>query len=123
MSRLTLLILALSVSLAAGVLLAPAAQAARPCGTEKVPPQNAKARVAVIDTSCATGLEVAADLYAMLAAGKKPDASFHYEVDSFRCVTGLASTELQCHRGDSWVFASTRPEDHPGQAHVPRRTT
>lgn len=116
MKRLAIVTAAL---LATALALAPAAQAAKPCGTEKVTPRSFRARVAVVDVSCKTGLQVAYDLYALLAEGAKPDSNYRYHVDGFGCFTGLGSSELSCRHRHSWVFASTRPEDHPGQWHVP----
>jgi hypothetical protein len=48
-----------------------------------------------------------------------PDA----RIAHFKCLSGLAMSQLFCDRGRAHVYASLRPEDHPGQWGKPVRPT
>jgi hypothetical protein len=92
------------------------ASAASPCHPVEV--EATKIRVAVTAASCEIGRQVAVGYVERALAeerpdGKTPDGSVYYEVDGFRCLTGLGGSQLFCHHGDESVFASSRPEDHP----------
>jgi hypothetical protein len=114
------LLLTTSLSLTIAALLAPSAQAAKPCGSERVA-DGAHARVAVVGVDCAKGLEVAADVYRRIAAGEAPQRRDHYLSGGFSCSAVLASTELSCKQRSHWILASTQPTDHPSQWHIPHR--
>lgn len=99
-----------------GLMWAPSADAARPCGTIAVPGQR-PARVATVYVGCLEGLEVAAIVYGEIAKGRH---STHYRVELFQCSAVLVETEVSCQRGNEWVFASTEATDHPSEWHTPR---
>jgi hypothetical protein len=94
------------------------AEAAHPCGRVGVGPERVPARFAVIGMSCSSAQEVTEDAYAAIAKGPPPHPPYYF-IDGMRCITGLAGSELDCRRRQEYLFASTRPEDHPGQAHLP----
>lgn len=98
---------------------APAADAAKPCGKRAIEGQTARPRIAVINLSCDEAVEVIEALYEKIVAGVKPDRHYRWHVGYYRCFTGLASTEAWCRHDESWVFSSTRPEDHPAQWSIP----
>lgn len=92
------------------------AAAAAPCHSVKA--EGTKVRVATIRVSCATGREVAAGYFERALSGdrfdgKTSDGSIYFDVDGFRCLTGLAGSQAYCRHRGRWVYASSRPEDHP----------
>lgn len=102
------------------------ASAAAPCHSVEV--ESTKIRVAVVGVSCELGREVAVRYFERALNedhfdGKTGDGSIYYEVDGFRCLTGLGGSQMYCRHHDQWVYASSRPEDDPasfGNA-APRR--
>jgi hypothetical protein len=94
------------------------ASAARPCDSA-VLGDGSVVRVATLRTSCVHGRTVARAFFEALGRGagfdgKTKDGSIFYAVEGFRCFPGLGGTETWCKRHRrNWVFASTRPEDHP----------
>jgi hypothetical protein len=109
-------------SLGLFVFDAPRAGAAQPCGTHRVGPQLLKSRVAAVAAPCGEAVEVVSDLYEKIDAGVRPDRHYRWHVDSYACFTGLASSEVWCHHRRSWIFASTRPEDHPARWPIPNES-
>jgi len=103
---------------ALSLVLAPAVQAAHPCG-EIATPGHHPARVATVRVPCTTGREVAAVVYADIA---EEPGRVHYRIESFRCEAVLAETEVSCRHHNRWIFASTQPTDHPSEWHVPHRS-
>ena len=98
------------------------ASAASPCHPVEV--EATKIRVAVTAASCEVGREVAVGYFERGLAedhpdGKTRDGSIYYEVDGFRCLTGLGGSQMFCHHDDESVFASSRPEDHPASFDKP----
>lgn len=102
-----------------------AASAAAPCHSVDV--EGTKVRVAVVGASCELGREVAVDYFERALNeepfdGKTGDGSIYYEVDGFRCLTGLGGSQMYCRHHDEWVYASSRPEDHPASfGYAPRK--
>ncbi|HEU4737885.1 MAG TPA: hypothetical protein VFS54_02250 [Solirubrobacterales bacterium] len=103
--------------LGAFFLLPGTASAAHPCESISIG-EDAKAKVATVGVSCRFGRKIA-DRYFERALngerhdGKTQDGSIYYAVKGFRCLTGLAGTQMFCQRHDRWVFASSRQGDHP----------
>jgi hypothetical protein len=98
------------------------ASAATPCHSIEV--EGVKARVAVAGVSCEVGREVAAGYYSRVLAEDHPDGRtaegwIYFEVDGFRCTTGLGGSQAFCSRHDEWVYASSQPEDHPANFDAP----
>lgn len=92
------------------------ALAAHPCEPVKVVHEGTEysARVAVVRVDCAIGQEIVVHYYELLEEDVDnvlPDA----RIDGFRCLSGLAMSQLFCDRDREHVFASIRPEDHPAQ--------
>jgi hypothetical protein len=92
------------------------ASAASPCYPVEV--EGTKIQVAVTSASCEVGREVAIGYFERVLVEEHPDGktgngSVYYEVEGFRCLTGLGGSQMFCHHGDESVFASSRPEDHP----------
>jgi hypothetical protein len=120
-SRRRALIPVLAAAVGLPLLLAAPATAARPCGPIKVT-EGAKARVATVGVSCSEGKEVASTYYQRLADGDHWDGKAHnaiyFQIDGFRCFTGLGGTQMMCRSQQRWVLASVRPEDHTGSWHV-----
>lgn len=113
----TFLFSGLVVLLAAFFSLPGTASAARPCDSISIS-EDAKARVATVGVSCRFGRKIAERYFESVLNGerhdgKTKDGSIYYAIKGFRCLTGLAGTQMFCHRHDRWVFASSRPEDHP----------
>jgi hypothetical protein len=107
------------LAFAAGSGAASAASACHPVEVE-----GTKIRVAVAAASCEVGREVGVGYFERALAeepfdGKTGDGSVYYEVDGFRCLTGLGGSQLFCHRHDESVFASSSPEDHPASFDEP----
>lgn len=74
--------------------------------------------MATVWVGCRLGQEVAAIYYDRIHSedhwdGKTRDGSIYYAIRGFRCLTGLAGTQMFCRRNDRWIFASTRPGDRP----------
>lgn len=98
------------------------ASAASPCHSVKV--EGTKIRVAVTGASCELGREVAVGYFERVLDedhfdGKTDDGSIYYEVDGFRCLTGLGGSQMYCRHHDESVYASSRPEDHPASFDKP----
>jgi hypothetical protein len=115
-SRLPLGIALLAMTLLALAASSSSAAAAAPCHSVRV--GATKIRVAAVRTSCRTGREVASDYFERTLSGerfdgKTGDGSIYYDVDGFRCSTGLGGSQMYCHRRNRWVYGSSRPEDHP----------
>lgn len=92
------------------------ASAAAPCHSVEV--EGTKIRVAVVGAPCELGREVAVGYFDRALRedhfdGKTTDGSVYYDVDGFRCFTGLGGSQMYCRHHDEWVYASSRPEDHP----------
>lgn len=99
-----------------------AARAATPCHSVEV--GHTKIRVAVAGPSCELGREVAIGYYERALDGghfdgTNTEGAVYYEVDGFRCVTGLAGSQIWCRHHDESVYASSRPEDHPANFDKP----
>ncbi len=99
------------------LLLASPASAARPCRGVPID-KGVKAKVATVRVECRLGREVATIYFERVRSGddwdgKTGDGSIFYSVKGFRCLTGLAGTQMFCHRQNRRVFASTRPGDDP----------
>lgn len=106
------------VGLAGAFINLPAgsAMAALPCSPVSVIHEGTefRARVAVSRVNCEIGREIVVRYYELLeeeAESVLPEA----RIDRFRCLSGLAMSQLFCDRGLERVFASIRPEDHPAQ--------
>lgn len=101
-----------------GLLSLPgSALAARPCKSISIG-EEAKARVATVGVSCQFGRKIAERYFERVLNGERfdgrtRDGSIYYAVKGFRCLTGLAGTQMFCRRHDRLVFASSRPGDHP----------
>lgn len=98
------------------------ASAAKPCHSVEV--KRTKIRVAVAGASCELGREVATGYFERALAednfdGTNREGAVYYEVDGFRCVTGLAGSQMYCRHHDESVYASSRPEDHPANFDKP----
>lgn len=98
------------------------ATAAAPCDSVEV--ESTKIRVAVTDTSCEVRREVAVQYFQWVQDedhfdGKTADGSVYYEVEGFRCLTGLGGSQMYCRHQDEAVYASGRPEDHPANFDKP----
>jgi hypothetical protein len=92
------------------------AAAVGPCHSVMV--EGTKVRVATVRTPCKTGREVANGYFARTLSGdrfdgKTGDGSIYYDVNGFRCLTGLGGNQMYCRHHSRWVYASSRPEDHP----------
>lgn len=90
--------------------------AATPCHSVEV--EGTTVQVAVAGASCELGREVAGGYFERTLNedhfdGKTGDGSIYYEVDGFRCLTGLGGSQMYCRHHAEWVYASSRPEDHP----------
>lgn len=111
---------AISLSIVAFVALLASqgeATAAQPC--RPVFFHGKKVRVAVTGVGCSLGRDVTAHYFELLDEDPEnvtPEA----RINGFKCVSGLANTQLFCSRGGQRVFASLRPEDHPGTWDHPR---
>ncbi len=93
------------------------ASAAHPCKSIRVD-EGVGAKVATVRVKCRVGREVAAIYFDRVRSedhwdGKTRDGSIFYSVMGFRCLTGLAGSQMFCRRHDRWVFASTNPGDRP----------
>jgi hypothetical protein len=115
-SRLTLGIATLAMTLLALAASSSSATAAAPCHSVRV--DGTKIRVATVRTSCSTGREVASDYFERTLSGdhfdgKTGDGSIYYDVGGFRCLTGLGGSQMYCHHRNRWVYGSSRPDDHP----------
>lgn len=104
---------------ALAAMTSPAA-AASPCHPVRL--EGVKIRVATVLVPCSEGRVVATAYFERVRSGdrydgKTGDGSIYYSVDGFRCLTGLAGSQMYCHHRDRRVFASSRPEDHPGSWH------
>ncbi len=115
-SRLAVAIALLSMAQLALGATSSNATAAVPCHSVTV--EGAKIRVAAVRASCKTGREVAGGYFERVLGGdhfdgKTGDGSIYYDVDGFRCLTGLGGSQMYCHRRNRWVYGSSRPEDHP----------
>jgi hypothetical protein len=105
--------------LAAAILFAfglDSASAATPCHSVEV--GSTDIRVAVVDASCELGREIGLLPRPVRNSrdrfdGKTGDGSVYYDVDGFRCLTGLGGSQMYCRHHDKSVYASSRPEDHP----------
>lgn len=98
------------------------ASAAAPCHSVEV--EGTKVRVAVVGVSCDLGREVAVGYFERALNedhfdGKTGDGSIYYEVDGFRCLTGLGGSQMWCRHHDESVYASSRQEDHPASFDKP----
>lgn len=98
------------------------ASAATPCHSVEV--KRTKIRVAVAGVSCELGREVATGYFERTLNedrfdGTTGDGSIYYEVDGFRCLTGLGGSQVWCRHHDESVYASSRPEDHPANFDKP----
>jgi hypothetical protein len=107
----------LVVLLAALFLLPGTASAARACESISIG-EDAEATVATVGVPCRFGRKIAERYFERVLNGerhdgKTKDGSIYYAIKGFRCLTGLAATQMFCHRHDRWVFASSRPGDHP----------
>lgn len=94
------------------------ASAAHPCDSASLQ-DGTVIRVAALRVSCARARAVAVGFFGGLSAGsgwdgKTGDGAVYYSVGGFRCFPGLGGSETWCKSRGRWVFASTRPEDHPG---------
>ena len=92
------------------------ASAASPCHPVEV--EGTRIRVAVTAASCDVGREVAVGYFERALTEDHPDGktgngSAYYEVEGFRCLTGLGGGQMFCRRHEESVFASSRAEDHP----------
>jgi hypothetical protein len=107
-----------SAVVAAALTVGPGtAAAATPCHPVNVD-GGTRVRVATVRVPCRVGREVAAGYFERVLNGdrydgKTRDGSIYYSVGGFRCLTGLAGSQMFCHHHDRQVFASRRPEDHP----------
>jgi hypothetical protein len=93
------------------------ASAAHPCASIQVD-QGVGAKVATVGVGCRVGREVAATYFERVRGedhwdGKTRDGSIFYSVKGFRCLTGLAGSQMFCRRHNRWIFASTNPGDRP----------
>lgn len=93
----------------------PSAVAAGPCHPVKV--EGTNVRVATVRVPCKMAREVASGYFERTLKGdrfdgKTGDGSIYYDVDGFRCLTGLSGTQMFCRHHDQKVYASSRPEDH-----------
>lgn len=112
----------LSAALLSCAFQSVSASAAAPCHSVEVGSTNI--RVAVAGASCELGREVSIGYFERALEedhfdGKTGDGSVYYEVDGFRCLTGLGGSQMYCRHGDESVYASSRPEDHPASFDKP----
>ena len=115
-NRLVLSVGALVMTLAFGAVESSGAGAAGPCHPVTV--EGAKVRVATVRAPCKTGREVASGYFQRILSGdgfdgKTSDGSIYYDVNGFRCLTGLGGSQMYCHHHNRWVYASSRPADQP----------
>ena len=113
--------LVLGAALLAAVLLSftigsDKASATAPCHSIEV--EGTNVRVAVVSASCELGREVAVGYFERALNedhfdGKTGDGSIYYDIDGFRCLAGLGGSQMYCRRHNVWIYASSRPEDHP----------
>ena len=106
---------------AASLLTADVAVAAKPCGRRDVG-RGLKARVATVSVSCSTGWRVTNAFYERVLGpagpgGERPPP--YYLVEGFRCVAMLAGSQMSCRSGRRRVRASTRDDDFPAR-NIPR---
>lgn len=113
---------AVAATLISLTIAADRAPAAAPCHSVEV--EGTKIRVAVAHTSCELGREVATGYFERALDedhfdGTNQEGAVYLEVDGFRCVSGLAGSQMWCRHHDESVFASSRPEDHPANFDKP----
>jgi hypothetical protein len=104
------------------------ASAARPCDSAALQ-DGTVVRVATLRIPCGRGRDIAVTFFERVQAGdrfdgKTGDGSIYYSVEGLRCFPGLGGSQTWCKSDARWVFASTRPEDHPvGWTPLRRRST
>ncbi|TMK57393.1 MAG: hypothetical protein E6G51_06405 [Actinobacteria bacterium] len=114
--RITLVIAVPAMTLLVLGAMTSTATAAAPCHSVRV--EGTKIRVAAVRTSCKAGREVASEYFERTLNGdhfdgKTGDGSIYYDVNGFRCLTGLGGSQMYCHHRNRRVYGSSRPEDHP----------
>lgn len=108
----------LAASVVALAVVPGTAAAALPCHPVNVD-EGTRVRVATVRVPCKVGRDVAASYFERVLDGdhydgKTRDGSVYYSVGDFRCLTGLGGSQMFCRHHTRQVFASSRPEDHPG---------
>jgi hypothetical protein len=114
--RITLVIAVPAMTLLALAVMTSTATAAAHCHSVRV--EGTKIRVAAVRTSCKAGREVASEYFERTLNGdhfdgKTGDGSIYYDVNGFRCLTGLGGSQMYCHTATAGSTGRAGPKTTP----------
>lgn len=92
------------------------ANAAKPC--QAIEWNGDKIKIGVISVPCAEARETIFEFYERW----EPELGYYpVAIDRLRCTAASAGTDVACHRGDDWIFATSRPYADITEYRPPRK--